>query len=455
LLADVNERMPAIPTLFPERFAPPPPGEILKRADAFAADPGSDPASLCAQGWGVVVPVGPRGTALEALIKPLIDYRTNEQRAKYKFYRVAVGQDRLAAAEWVRGVFESDPEQSRPRYVLILGNPSEVSLELQLALAPLAAVGRLAFDDDVHYTAYANKAVAAESRSRKQIRSSLFLCDDGSGANNIAKHQLFEPCRTSLAELARERGFRLSTQATAALGKAQLLDTARAADFLFTISHGAGGDMSHADRKRVQGALLSAPGELLTGDDVSTGPFIPDGIWMLFACYGAGTPQTSSYRAWIDDLYQFKALSDRDRRIIDKGQLAAGEEAFIAELPKRALANPEGPLAVIGHIDLAWSYGFTYEGQSRFSRFFGMVKVLMQQHLAGFAMEQIVKNCVIASDQLAQMYLQRREHERGLVPPVNPSLLARTWMLRQDLRNFVLLGDPAVRLRINSIGDAG
>jgi len=59
---------------------------------------------------------------------------------------------------------------------------------------------------------------------------------------------------------------------------------------------------------------------------------------------------------------------------------------------------------------------------------------------------------VIASDQLAQLYLQRRENERGVAPPVEPRLLARTWMLRQDLRGFILLGDPAARLRLSGTG---
>jgi hypothetical protein len=175
---------------------------------------------------------------------------------------------------------------------------------------------------------------------------------------------------------------------------------------------------------------------------------VPGGVRFLFACYGLGTPARSSYAAWIDELYRSQRLRDRDRAAIEAGQLVPGDAPFIADLPRRALANPEGPLAVIGHVDLAWSYSFTTEGQSRFDRLFSTIQLVLGAQLAGFAFEQLTRNCVIASDQLAQLYLQRSEHDRGMAPPVEPRLLARTWMLRQDLRGFVLLGDPAARLRV-------
>ena len=447
-LADAHTGRAVIPDLLPDRFLPPAQRDVLARRTVFAGDVGGDATSLEQQGWAVVVPTGGRGADLEALIKPLIDYRIGEQRAAYRIFRVPAALDSATAAEWVRDEFEEIPEDRRPRYLLILGTPKEVSLALQFALAPLAAVGRLSFTLDKHYTDYANQAVKAEQRRRDEIRTSLFLCDDQSGPVEQAKAQLFGPCQQSLTELARDSRMRLSTSATATLGKAKLLDSARSADFLFTVSHGAGGNMSYDERTQLQGALLTAPGELFTGADVASGPFLPDGIWLMFACYGGGTPTTSSFDSFLDELYSQSVISAVMRGIVDQGKLRPTEDPFIAALPMNALANPEGPLAVIAHVDLSWAYSFSHEGRSRFSRYYTAVKVLMQQHLAGFAMEQLTRSCSTSASELAELHLRRREHERGRGPAVDAQLLARTWMARQDLRNFVLLGDPAVRLRL-------
>ena len=447
-LADAATGLPALDELIDDAGTPPPPGDALRRARAFAADPGRAPDSLADQGWGVIVPVGPRGDALHGAIQPLVEFRRGEQQAFFRLYRVSPRLDAAESAAWLREIFESDPEHRRPRYLLILGDLSEVSLELQLALAPLAGVGRLAFTHLAEYTQYAHKAIAAEQRTRDQLRPLIYQCDDGSRAQAIAKRQLVEPCAAQLDALTRDRRYRVATTAVRGDGKAGLLAGARDADFLFSVGHGAGSAMPYAQRTRLQGALLTAPGELLTGDDVAGQPFLPGGVWFLFACYGLGTPARSSYATWIDELYRSQRLRDRDRAAIEAGQLVPGDAPFIADLPRRALANPEGPLAVIGHVDLAWSYSFTTEGQSRFDRLFSTIQLVLGAQLAGFAFEQLTRNCVVASDQLAQLYLQRSEHARGMAPPVEPRLLARTWMLRQDLRGFVLLGDPAARLRL-------
>src|SRR6185436_13382501 len=149
----------------------------------------------------------------------------------------------------------------------------------------VAGVGRLAFDELADYTRYATKAVAADRRRRDRLQASVFLCDDGSRANAIARTQLVEPCLSNLAELGHDRRYRLASAPIAGGGKAGILAQAREADLLFTVCHGAGSKMSYAERRKLQGALLTATGELMTGDDVKDGPFLRDGVWLMFACY--------------------------------------------------------------------------------------------------------------------------------------------------------------------------
>jgi hypothetical protein len=79
-------------------------------------------------------------------------------------------------------------------------------------------------------------------------------------------------------------------------------------------------------------------------------------------------------------------------------------------------------------------------GQSRFDRLGSALHVLLHQQLAGYALEQLMRHCSAAATQLADYYA---------TDGADPIGLARTWMLRQDLRGFILLGDPAARLRVS------
>ncbi|MEZ4428263.1 MAG: hypothetical protein R3A51_11310 [Nannocystaceae bacterium] len=51
-------------------------------------------------------------------------------------------------------------------------------------------------------------------------------------------------------------------------------------------------------------------------------------------------------------------------------------------------------------------------------------------------------------------HLQRDARARGQPDPVDPSRLGRLWMTRNDLRGYVLLGDPAARARPRRRGAA-
>src|SRR5262245_54561146 len=85
--------------------------------------------------------------------------------------------------------------------------------------------------------------------------------------------------------------------------------------------------------------------------------FLPGGVWVMFACFGAGTPSRSAYHHWLAR-WQASGEHDGDLAPVLASLPADGEPAFLAALPQAALASPSGPLAVIGHLDLAWSYGF-------------------------------------------------------------------------------------------------
>jgi hypothetical protein len=187
---------------------------------------------------------------------------------------------------------------------------------------------------------------------------------------------------------------------------------------------------------------------------VAEAPFLPGGLWIYFACFGAGTPRTSAYHHWLDMLAQHgmaglgpvgAALSGLDRG-----------GGFVSGLVKAALANPDGPLAVLGHIDLAWSYSYEelrvagdrrVTGSNRSLNFFNVMSKLVAGERAGAASLALRLQQLAVGAELTAHY--DRNKRAGTVEGATPAealALGNLWMLHQDLLGYALLGDPAVRL---------
>lgn len=132
-----------------------------------------------------------------------------------------------------------------------------------------------------------------------------------------------------------------------------------------------------------------------------------------------------------------------------------GERPFLAALPQAALRNPDGPLAVIGHLDLAWTYSFVdpaRAAQSRASRIFSSLQSTARGSRAGVALDALMRSYREVNDELIAGY-QAEADARALnrPSPVEPTHRSRAFMLRNDLRGYVLLGDPAARLPLTGI----
>jgi hypothetical protein len=136
-----------------------------------------------------------------------------------------------------------------------------------------------------------------------------------------------------------------------------------------------------------------------------------------------------------------------------------GEKPFVAALPQSALANPDGPLAVLGHVDLAWSYSFQdYREKSardRPSRFHDVFRALVDGKRVGNGFHDIHNLFNQASTDLTTIYAQEERARRKGLPPEDEQTAkskaikkASLWMLHQDLAAYVLLGDPAARLQV-------
>lgn len=424
-----------------------------------------DPDVLSVQRWGVIAPEGPQGDRLLALIAPLIRARREAQQgAEVRVYRVPPGQDPEGAERWRKQVYwdERVAEEDLPRYLVILGDADLVSWDLQQRLASDVFVGRLAFADDRGYEAYADKVLRWEKQGRAPAARALFYsAHDGTAATSVGRRALMAPS----AIRARERQAKGTFPASEivefgdpdASGADELLAEASRSSpgLLFSVSHGLGpprrGWRSAAEQRALQGAMSLGRGEQLTADDLRSRPFLPGGVWFYLACFGAGTPHRSAYHEWLVQL-QAAGKFDRQASSVLSGLPRDGDRPFVAALPQAVLENPDGPLAVMSHVDLAWTYSFQDLGataQARPSRFHGVFRSLVEGHRVGSAHHQLARFFSEVSIELTTVY--EADAVLGGARPVAAERLAERahlWMLRHDLAGYVLLGDPAARLPI-------
>ena len=137
------------------------------------------------------------------------------------------------------------------------------------------------------------------------------------------------------------------------------------------------------------------------------------------------------------------------------GELSAtarGGGGFTSGLAKAALANPDGPLGVIGHVDLAWTHCFDevlgsgkdVKRINRASQFVGPIATLMQQQRVGAALLRLriaLREVTVAINSTYDAAKERGGASGYAI--ADAEALGNLWMLRQDLNQFVLLGDPA------------
>ena len=152
-------------------------------------------------------------------------------------------------------------------------------------------------------------------------------------------------------------------------------------------------------------------------------------VAFLFACHGAGTPAFDQF------------LADRA-----KGQVPIAGRPFVAALPQQLLSHTNGPaLAVFGHVERAWGYSIRPRGLGpRLRPFRNLISRVLKGEPVGHATKDLSDRFTAAS---AQLNLLNDPSYLGARPPA--SELAALWVECNDARNYVLLGDPAARLRVD------
>jgi hypothetical protein len=334
----------------------------------------------------------------------------------------------------------ADPENF-PYYVLLVGDPQSLPYEFQYELDVNYAVGRICFEHIKDYVNYARSVVRAETRSRPQSQQVVFFGTEHKNdpATRQTAHELVHNLAASVIESPMNWEVQEVLGTDARKERLQrLLGGAETPAFLFAACHGVGFDLEDPRQSESQGALVCQdwPGpddeegvnnnQWFSAHDVSEATSLLGLVAFLHASYGLGTPE----RETLDP----EALG-RPKRI--------ASHALVSRLPQRLLSLPSGgALAVIGHVDRAWVPNFSGSPQGEgFGAFLYGMRRLLKGHTVGWSMEYF--NQSAASLAIMEGFLEEGwPHQNEL----DRELFAKLWALRNDARNLMVFGDPAVRL---------
>ncbi|MEV0290683.1 hypothetical protein AB0H36_41695 [Kribbella sp. NPDC050820] len=401
------------------------------------------PTEVAQAGWSVVFAHSEQAE-VRAALEPLVAHRASQVDAvNLHQHEYFPGEDLIG---WLarHAVNPGTIDPSRVGYyVLLVGSPAQIPFEFQYLLDIEYAVGRVAFDTPEEYQRYAESVVAAEAGdpARDRVAAYWGTRHAWDRATKLSADQLLQPLLPGDESegLAERFGYRSIGVVGDGATRQALLDLLAGHDagagrpgLLVTASHGLGGlPADSPDQRSQHGALVCqdwtggpvGPSVTLAGTDVADAK-VHGLIAFLFACYGAGTPQ-------LDDFPRYGSVAP---------QIAT--EPFVACLPQRLLAHPDGgALAVIGHVERAWGYSITSAGGSQLGRFKDVFGQLVSGVPVGHSMRTFNEAYAILSTTLARSL-------RSVDGDANERRrLLTLWMERTDVQNYVVLGDPAVSLR--------
>lgn len=343
---------------------------------------------------------------------------------------------------WIHRNLEAPagPGQEPPFYLLILGSPRHIPFGFQTALHAASAVGRIHYDTPEEYRAYFRKLLGGKRGMRGL---DIFApCHDEATEMAAAKFALpladwagrkRFPCRAIIdARGARKRATRAGF---AALGQAS-------ERILFATGHGL--FEPRPGRAELNGALccpaeddaiLDPARDLISTDLIGSAPCFPGSIIVMQSCYGFGMPSGSA-------------------RGLGRGLLPGGKgEDRISALPRKWLANPRGPIAFIGHLDMALAFkgdAVYRDGLDPLDPFTWLIEAIcLRGHTVGYAMSGLRRTVANLSNLSLMLLDEHARGKRGLRgrlaswAPSRRSAVADKLIRKQDAGNLLLFGDPA------------
>jgi len=432
--------------------------EVLARGQAGkvlgVAGNVDDPMDLRETGWAVLF-ASDADPQIHQQLQPLLDLRRKQVQDE-KLFKIFEGREGVfpgqPADNWARqrGVALAaavDPRKGVPYYLLIVGSPQQISFEFQALLKLQWAVGRLYFDDIEDYGRYAQAVVDYEAPdfrpAQRKSAAAWVTKHDGDAATTLLSDAVSGDFLGAGDPLGQRRQFSLDWFGDGEATKQQLAEILRGnapsgpPAVLFTGSHGAEWPMDDpAAQRQMQGALVTqeftrgtplGTTETFSAADVPADAQVHGMMAFMFACYSGGCP--------TEDNYFFNK---------DGSKIPVAPEALIAQLPQKLLSR--GALAIIAHIDQAFSYIFqNFEGTPQVQSIRTPLELLMKGERAGLAADRLNLQWSAIAAQVGVALGRRKEQN------FDPESFATLYIARDDARNYIVLGDPATHLRVKDL----
>ena len=427
----------------------------------FHAGVEADARDLAETGWGVIF-AHDADPALREALQPLFNLRQSQAGGRFRIFGEADGYrpdeskndflDRHGM-----GPGPANPDKV-PYYLLIVGDPTRIPYRFQYQLDVQYAVGRLHFDSLEDYARYAQSVVQAESGLALPPRATFIgIANPDDRATTMSAQHLVQPLAENViaaqakwiaaAPAANLPQWQVETvlkeQATKA-NLSSLLNSSQTSPLLFSASHGIGFPNGDPRQLPHQGALICQdwPGPqlwrqpipqdfYLSAEDLSDSANLLGTVAFFFACYGAGTPR--------DDEFAHQIWRDQPER------KTIAPHDFVASLPKRMLSLPRGgALAVVGHIERAWGVSFFWGNAGPQLQVFEdcFERLMKGNYPVGYALEVFNNRYAEISSDLSDQLREIRDFNKR----PDDTKLAQMWTANNDARNYVIIGDPAVRL---------
>lgn len=413
-----------------------------------------DPAKVEEAGWAIVFHQNESQDVRDAL-QPLIEHRKqqvgDEQKVKVLTYRN--GQKR---AEWLAGygVGAGNIEPTKvPFYLLFVGSPKQIPFGFCQEIDVEYGVGRLHFDKAEEYSQYVASVIAYETGAVvPSAKEAVFfgVRHEFDEATQLSADLLVNPLadgpNACTPGVAKRWGFATRKLWGTTASKSALTEVLRPDDgakppaFLFTASHGLGFRKGHKRQLREQGALLCqdwpgfgqiSPEHYFAAADLPSDANLSGLITFHFACFGAGTPDFDNF---------VHKPNQPPPQIADF--------PFIAALPKALLSHPKGgALACIGHVERAWGYSIVGPTPvAQLIPFQNAIGRLLVGQPAGYATKDFNEKFATLSASLSNLLEQI-----GFGLQVPDFELANSWVERNDAGGYMIIGDPAVSLRVKEM----
>jgi hypothetical protein len=430
---------------------------IERGEESFGVKAGVDATKLEEAGWGIVYASNIGDEIKEALL-PLVNWRRSQANKKKDLFKTydfqpAYTNPQRGFRDFMRDNDaaprdDADPEEM-PYYLLLVGDPGQIPYTFQYALDVNRAIGRIYFNTVAEYANYAESVVAAERDGIRLNRRAAFwgVTNENDRATQLSAEHLVKPLSEHFRQKLTGENWAINSYLGEQASRARLQailggDQQQTPAFLLTASHGIGFNLDDNRLLPHQGALLGSdwvnePGYIgekmyLAGEHLSSTARLHGLIAFFFACYGAGTPRHDDFMGKVEGTA--KQIAPRP---------------IIAKLPQRMLSHPRGgALAVVGHVDRAWTFSFMEDSRvmkSSLLSFESTLTELFQGVPIGHAFDYFNRKHASSSVGLVSLLDEKRRGEE-----VDEYELIDTWISNHDARDYIILGDPAVRLCIHA-----